>query len=74
MKHQSTTYFTALSAIAVAMAARGAFATVRFTAPQLPESPYYDTEVATNAAFCAVSVSDNRFWLSIELDAESGSS
>ena len=32
--------------IAIILALRGAFAAVGFTAPQLPESPYDDTEIA----------------------------
>jgi hypothetical protein len=59
-----------LAVVAFAMAVRGTFAAGQFVVPSLPESPYADTEISTNAAMCDVSVTDNRFRLSIELDAE----
>jgi len=39
--------------IAIILALRCVFAAVRFTVPQLPESPYDDTEIATNFVFSA---------------------
>ena len=46
-----------------------ALAAGRVVVPQLPPSPYGDTEISTNAVICDVSLADNRFSLSIELDA-----
>ena len=46
MNNSTISLLRMLTAIALAMAARGAFAAVGFAAPQLPESPYDDTEIA----------------------------
>ena len=54
----------------IALLPLAAFAARVEVLPSLPESPYADTEVSTNSAMCDVSVADNRFMLSIELDAE----
>ena len=43
--------FYALTAIALAMAARGAFAAVPRHVSNMPESPYLDTEASTNIVF-----------------------
>ena len=58
-----------LSVIAVCTISFSALATGRVVVPQLPPSPYDDTEMSTNAVMCDVSLADNRFSLSIELDA-----
>ena len=58
------------SLLLIALLPLAAFATRVEVLPSLPASPYADTEISTNAAMCDVSVTDNRFRLSIELDAE----
>ena len=50
-----------------------ASAAERFTFPQLPESPYADTEISTNVPFSTGAVTSRRFSLAIELDALSNS-
>ena len=52
MNKRTISLLPALTAIALAMAARGAFA-AEFAVPQLPQSPYDDTEISTNVAFSA---------------------
>ena len=58
-----------LSVIAVCTISFSALAAGRVVVPQLPPSPYDDAEMSTNAVMCDVSLADNRFSLSIELDA-----
>ena len=62
-----------LSVIALCALSFSALAAGRVVVPQLPPSPYDDTEMSTDAAMCDVSLADNRFCLSIELDAETSS-
>ena len=66
MNNSTISLLRMLTAVALAMAARGAFAAVGFTAPQLPESPYDDTEIATNFVFSAQF--DNARTFSVDLD------
>ena len=53
MNKRTMSLLRMLTAVALALAARGAFAAVGFAAPQLPESPYDDTEIATNFVISA---------------------
>ena len=62
MKHCLTVVFLALSA--------SASASSRVEVSSLPQGQYADTEAATNSGVCSASVSDNRFRLLLELDAE----
>ena len=71
MKNRTQSILPALTTVALAMAARGAFAAVGFTVPQLPESPYDDTEIATNFVFSAQF--DNARTFSVDLDFEAAS-
>ena len=53
MKNRNLSLLPALTAVALVMAARGAFVAGGFAVPQLPQSPYDDTEISTNVAFSA---------------------
>ena len=68
IKNRTLSILPALTAIALAMAARGAFA-AEFAVPQLPQSPYDDTEISTNVAFSAGGDDARTFSLSLALDA-----
>ena len=46
-----------------------AFAGARFAPPQLPPSPYDDTEISTNVAFSAGDATSRSFVLSFDVDA-----
>jgi len=69
MNKRTISLLPALTAVALAMAARGAFAAVGFTAPQLPESPYDDTEIATNFVISAQFDNARAFGVSLDFDA-----
>ena len=69
MNNRIISLLSALTAIALARAARGAFAAVGFTAPQLPESPYDDTEIATNFVISAQFDNARTFSVSLDFDA-----
>ena len=53
MKNRTQSILPVLTAIALAMAARGAFAAVPRHVSNMPESPYLDTEASTNIVFKA---------------------
>lgn len=53
----------------VAVACSVASAASKFMSPRLPASPWADTEIETNLVFNAGNVQDNRWKVSIELDA-----
>ena len=55
--------------IAIILALRCVFAAVRFTVPQLPESPYDDTEIATNFVISAQFDNARAFGVSLDFDA-----
>ena len=69
MKNRNLSILPALTAVVLAMAARGAFAAGGFAVPQLPQSPYDDTEISTNVAFSAGGGDARTFSLSLALDA-----
>ena len=69
MKNRNLSPLPALTAVVLAMAARGAFAADGFAVPQLPQSPYDDTEISTNVAFSAGDDDARTFSLSLALDA-----
>ncbi len=46
-----------------------ALAAAKVVVPSLPAGEYDDTEAATNSVVCSASETDNRFRLSLELDA-----
>ena len=68
IKNRTLSILPALTAVAFAMAARGVFA-AEFAVPQLPQSPYDDTEISTNVAFSAGGDDARTFSLSLALDA-----
>ena len=68
MNKRTISPLPALTAVAIATAARGAFA-AKFAVPQLPQSPYDDTEMSTNVAFSAGGDDARTFSLSLALDA-----
>ena len=51
MKNRNLSLLPALTAVALAMAARGAFAAAPRHVSNMPDSPYLDTEVSTNIVF-----------------------
>ena len=55
MNSSTTSLLSALTAIALAMVARGAFAAVPRHLSNMPESPYLDTEASTNRGCRAAS-------------------
>jgi len=69
MNNSAISLLRMLTAIALAMAARGAFAAVGFTVPQLPESPYDDTEIATNFVFSADFDKARMFSVTLDFEA-----
>ena len=69
IKNRTLSLLPALTAIALAMMACGAFAAGGFAVPQLPQSPYDDTEISTNVAFSAGGDDARTFSLSLALDA-----
>ncbi len=69
MKNRNLSLLPALTAVAIATAARGAFAAGGFAVPQLPQSPYDDTEISTNVAFSAGGDDARAFSLSLALGA-----
>ena len=57
------------AAILVTLLAFSAFAGARVVVPQLPPSPYDDTEISTNVTFSAGGDDARIFSLSISIDA-----
>ena len=57
------------AAILVTLLAFSAFAGARVVVPQLPPSPYDDTEISTNVTFSAGGDDSRFFSLSISIDA-----
>mgnify|MGYP003314365114 CR=1 FL=1 len=55
--------------IALALVLCRAGAADRFAFPQLPESPYVDTEISTNIPFASGEELSRRMSLTMELDA-----
>ena len=55
--------------IILASISPSAFAAAKVVVPSLPSGEYDDTEAATNSVVCPASETDNRFRLSLELDA-----
>ena len=51
MKNRNLSLLPALTAVALAMAARGVFAAAPRHVSNMPDSPYLDTEVSTNIVF-----------------------
>ena len=51
MKNLNLSPLPALTAVALAMAARGVFAAAPRHVSNMPDSPYLDTEVSTNIVF-----------------------
>ena len=58
-----------LSVIVLCTLSFSALAAGRVVVPQLPPSPYDDTEISTNLSFSAGSDDVRQFWLSLSLDA-----